>query len=176
MDGSSSQYCIASLPDTSARLPAETNVETPSPRRAAESSTAMPRAPDWLKSPNRPGGGSDGASDAFRRTCGSLLTTPNELGPTTRMPPARASRTSLSCRARPWSPVSAKPLLTTTSPRTPAAAQSRTTSSTDSAGTATTARSTGPGASVTRRTLWTPCTTKASAGSAPLFTACTWPV
>ena len=96
---------------------------------------------------------------------------PNELGPTTRMPRRCAVRTSETCRAAPSSPVSAKPLLTTTSPRTPAAPQSATTSATLSAGTATTARSTWPGMSVTRVWLSTPWTSHASG-----FTAYSGPV
>ena len=52
--GSSSQNCIRSLPLTSARLPAETNEDSPSPRATTVSSRATPRAPDWEKKPMRP--------------------------------------------------------------------------------------------------------------------------
>ena len=169
--GSSSQYCMTSLPDRSARLPDDTKLETPSRRRRAVSRTAIPSAPDWLNRPRRPAGGIDGASEAFNRTSGSVLTMPKELGPTTRMPRACARRTRSRWRARPSSPVSANPLLTTTSPRTPARPQSSTTSATASAGTATTARSTSPGMSVTRVWLSTPCTSHASG-----FTAYRGPV
>ena len=62
------QNCSRSLPETSARLPAETNVDSPSPRLAASARIAMPSAPDWQKKPIRPGGGTTGASVAFIRT------------------------------------------------------------------------------------------------------------
>ena len=58
--GSVSQYCSRSLPDTSARLPAETNVDRPSPRWRAAARIAMPSAPDWQKNPTRPRPGSVG--------------------------------------------------------------------------------------------------------------------
>ena len=51
---SSSQYCSRSLPLTSARLPADTKVEMPSPRRVAASSRATPSAPDCAKKPSGP--------------------------------------------------------------------------------------------------------------------------
>ena len=72
-------------------------------RRAAEASTAMPSAPDCANRPSRPCGGSVGASEALSRTSGSLLISPKELGPTTRMPAPRARRTQLGLqpRARP---------------------------------------------------------------------------
>src|SRR5450631_125060 len=92
--GSSSQYCMQSLPDTSARLPADTKLDTPRPRRAAEASTATPRAPDWLNRPRPPTSGRCAARDALRRTCGLVLSRPIELGPTIRMPCVRATRTS----------------------------------------------------------------------------------
>ncbi len=84
--GSVSQYCSRSLPETSARLPAETKLDTPSPRRAASPSTATPSAPDWQKKPARPGSGATGASEAFSATAGSVLISPRQFGPTTRMP------------------------------------------------------------------------------------------
>src|SRR5450759_3428631 len=84
--GSSSQYCMQSLPDTSARLPAETKLDTPRPRRAAEASAATPRAPDWLNRPRPPTGGSCAAREALRRTAGLVLSRPIELGPRRRIP------------------------------------------------------------------------------------------
>ena len=89
MAGSSSQYCMRSLPDTSARLPAETNVDRPRPRSAAHFRIAIPSAPDWEKNPTGPRPGSIGASVALSRISGSLLAMPRQLGPTTRIrPPA----------------------------------------------------------------------------------------
>ena len=57
MASSSSQYCSTSLPETSARLPALTNVESPRPRLVTFSRIAEPSAPDWQKKPARPRGG-----------------------------------------------------------------------------------------------------------------------
>ena len=62
------QNCSRSLPETSARFPAETKVDRPKPRLAASARMAMPNAPDWQKKPIRPGGGTTGASVAFIRT------------------------------------------------------------------------------------------------------------
>ncbi len=145
--GSPCQYCNRSLPETSARLPAETKLDRPSPRRSASASSATPKAPDWLKMPTRPGPGNRGARVALRRTSGSVFATPRQFGPITRMPAAWAARTSARCAAAPSTPASAKPAEMTTRPCTPAAAASATTSGVDSGGTATTARSTGRPAS-----------------------------
>ncbi len=122
---SSCQYCNRSLPETSARLPAETKLDRPSPRRSASASSATPNAPDWLKMPARPGTGRHGARVALRRTAGSVLATPRQFGPITRMPAAWAARTSARCAAAPSTPASAKPAEITTSPCAPAAAPTR---------------------------------------------------
>ncbi len=146
------------MPETSARLPADTKVEMPMPRWATRWSSAVPSAPDWLKKPTRPRPGRWAARVAFRRTAGSVLAMPRQLGPTTRKPYARAMRTRSSWRARPSGPVSPKPDETTTRPFTPFSAHSSTTSSTASAGTATTARSTSPSMAETLLYARTPAT------------------
>ena len=66
----------------------------------------MPRAPDWQKKPTRPRPGACGAIVALSRTAGSAFTTPRQLGPTTRMPCARATATSFRSSSRPlcWLP------------------------------------------------------------------------
>ena len=64
-----------------------------------------------------------------------------------RMPDARATAVSASCRRRPSPPVSAKPALKTTTAFTPALAQASAVSTTAGAGTAMTAVSTGSGTS-----------------------------
>ena len=99
--GSVCQNCSRSLPDTSARLPAETNVDRPSPRSAASARMAMPSAPDWQKKPDPARRRHAGASVAFIRTAGSVLTRPRQFGPSTRMPvrPGRATRRALRRRA-----------------------------------------------------------------------------
>ena len=161
MRWSSSQYCSRSLPDTSARLPAETKVETPIPRLVADASTCTPSAPDWLNSASPPGAGRVGASEALSRMSSSVLITPNEFGPITRIPWARARRTSARWRRTPRASSSAKPSEITSRTRAPASAQSLTTSSTTAAGTAMTAMSTTPGTSVTRAWLVSPSTSSA---------------
>src|SRR3954468_21866959 len=92
--GSVAQYWSRSLPLTSARLPAETNVDRPRLRLRARSRSATPRAPDWAKNPTRPRPGTIGARLAFSRTSGSVFTMPRQFGPTTRIPEARAAATS----------------------------------------------------------------------------------
>ena len=161
VDSSSSQYCSRSLPDTSARLPALTNVERPRPRLRTFSRIAEPSAPDWQKNPARPRGGISPASDALIETAGSVLMMPSALGPISRTPYERDSPTSRRCRCRPSSPVSAKPDEITTRPCTPLAAQSSTTSSTDSAGTATIATSTSSWMSLTFLYVGSPDTARA---------------
>lgn len=92
VSASSYQYCRTSLPETSARLPEETNVDrpvtpvTPPPRRCSRDSSATPMAPDWANRPMRPARGMSGASEAFSRTSGEVLMTPKEFGPMIRMP------------------------------------------------------------------------------------------
>ena len=139
------QYWSRSLPLTSARLPAETKVDSPMFRLRARSRSATPSEPDWAKNPTRPRAGIIGARLALSRTSGSVLTIPRQLGPTTRIPEARADATSARSAARPSGPTSPKPPETTTSPRTRLRRQASTTPATSSAGTASTARSTSPG-------------------------------
>jgi hypothetical protein len=159
---SSSQYCNRSLADTSARLPAETKVETPRPRSRAVFSSDTPSAPDWAKNPIRPRRTSDGIKDALSWTCGSVFMIPSALGPMIRNPLARACWMSRCCSARPSAPDSPKPALTTTAPMTPARPQSAMASRTWSAGRAMTARSIGPGAEATDGKQATPSMTSAS--------------
>src|SRR3954467_6074515 len=102
--GSVDQYWSRSLPLTSARLPAETNVDRPRLRLRARSRSATPRAPDWAKNPTRPRPGTIGARLAFSRTSGSVFTMPKQLGPTTRIPEARAAATSCRSAAPPPPP------------------------------------------------------------------------
>ena len=57
--------CITSLPETSARCPAETNVDRPRPRRRAEASSPTASGADWQNSATAPAVGGSPASDAF---------------------------------------------------------------------------------------------------------------
>ena len=145
MPASSSQYWSRSLPLTSALLPTDTKLDTPSPMRADRSRRAMPSAPDWDCMAMRPGVDAYGEKVASRPM--AVLTTPRQLGPTSRMPLRRARSRSSACAAT--SPTSPNPALSTTTPATPFAAHWRTTSITAAAGTATTAKSTAPGMSST---------------------------
>ncbi|CAM5249141.1 hypothetical protein SVIOM342S_10098 [Streptomyces violaceorubidus] len=113
VSGSSYQYWRTSLPETSARLPEETKVDTPvtpvtpPPRRCSRESRAMPMAPDWANRPIRPVRGISGAREALSRTCGEVLMIPKALGPMMRMPYVRACRTRARWRSRPSGPLSA---------------------------------------------------------------------
>jgi hypothetical protein len=103
-----------------------------------------------------------GATEALRLTEGSVLMMPKLLGPMTRMPLARASRTTSCCSSAPSGPASAKPLETTTAPLTPRSTHWASTSGTEAAGTVRTARSTGPGTSDTAAYASVPPTSNAS--------------
>ena len=148
--GSSIQYCIRSLLDRSARLPAEANTDSPRLRRCTLASSPMASVPLSANRPSRPTGGRDWASEAFNGATGLVLMMPNDTGPTTRIPACRARSRSCCCNARPCGPDSAKWPEGTTRVRTPMAAHSSTTPSTFAAGTAMTAISTGPGSALTR--------------------------
>ena len=84
--GSCSQYCRTSLLDRSALSPSDTNAESPIPRRDMPSIAAAPNAPLWDTKPTVPAGTSARAKVAVSDTAGSLLTTPMQLGPTSRIP------------------------------------------------------------------------------------------
>ncbi len=131
-------------------LPIEANWVRPMPRSAAALRIATPRAPDWLTKPTVPGRAGVGAKVALSRTPASVLITPMQFGPTIRTPAARTVSHSRRSSAAPSSPVSAKPAVMVTIPRTPAARHSSTTGCTRSRGTMTTARSIGSGTSPIR--------------------------
>lgn len=84
--GSSSQNWRASLPETSARFPAEMKVDSPAPEPSSSSRTAMAMAADWVKIPTRPGGGRYGAGLALSRMSSAVFRTPNAPGPISRIP------------------------------------------------------------------------------------------
>ena len=105
----------------------------------------MASDPLSAKRPNRPRGGRDSASEAFSGATGLLLMSPNDTGPTTRIPACRAAPRNCRCSVEPSAPDSAKCPDATTRAPTPLPAHWSTTSSTRWAGTATTAMSTGSG-------------------------------
>src|SRR5674536_383830 len=74
--GSCSHHHSRSLVLTSAWLPTETKVDTPTSSAVARSSRAIPKPPDWDRKPIGPGRGGVGANVALSRTAGSVLTTP----------------------------------------------------------------------------------------------------
>ena len=103
---SCSQHSSRSLVETSARLPSETNIETPSCRAAARPSSPIPTAPDGEPIASAPARTRASLNVAFRLTSAAVFSTPNELGPTSRKPPPRTISSSRSSRARAASPSS----------------------------------------------------------------------
>lgn len=145
--------------DTSARLPIETNVESPNASSSARLIAAKPSPPDCDTSATRPGAGTMPAKVAVSRTRGSLLRTPRQFGPTRRIPDLRHTVSNRSCSAAPSGPASANPAERTTSALTPRDAHSPATAGTIAAGTATTASSTSPGTSAMLRYAGSPAIT-----------------
>ncbi len=86
MRSSSAQYWSRSLADTSARLPMAANDEAPRPVSPMRSSSAPPIVPDSDSSATGPGRTLGVAKVACRRTAGSVLITPRQLGPSRRIP------------------------------------------------------------------------------------------
>ena len=124
--GSCSQNCSRSLGDRSARLPIDANADSPSPSASACSSSAIPTPPLCEDTATLPGRGAVGANVAFRPA--GVLSTPRQLGPTSRIPVARHRDSRSRWRSAPSAPVSAKPAEMTTRLRTPFAAHSCATS------------------------------------------------
>src|SRR5680860_757318 len=137
VSSSASQYCSRSLPEMSALLPTEAKLDRPTPRRSAAARMARPSAPDWLEKATRPAGGNTLLKVAFMRTASLPLSTPMQLGPTTRMPCARTTDMSSRSRAAPSAPASLKPAEMITAALQPMRAASCTTSVTSGAGTHT---------------------------------------
>ena len=95
----------------------------------------MPSAPDCEDMAMLPGSGYTGENEPFMLTAALVLMTPRQLGPIMRMPARRTIDRSSFSRALPSGPVSEKPALMTTMPRTPFSTHCWTTSSTMAAGT-----------------------------------------
>ena len=142
----------------SALFPTDTNEESPIPRRLVSLMTARPTAPLCDRNPTVPGSGVIDANVPFRATSGSVLITPMQFGPTSRIPHRRHTSTSSRCRLGPSPPVSPNPAEMTTSPRTPLRPHASATSMTNGALTAMNATSTGPGTSSIVGYAFTPCT------------------
>ena len=145
--GSSAQYSMRSLVETSALLPTETNWDMLTFRPRAYARIASPSAPLWLENAIGPGAGNAGEKVALRRTSPSVFATPMQLGPIIRAPAARTRSRSAVSRARPAGSISPKPAVMTTMAGTAFARHASTAPSTHAAGTAITARSTAPGTS-----------------------------
>lgn len=99
--------------------------------------------PLWLMTATGPSPGATSRNMVEKLAMAPLpkLARPCELGPTMRMPAARARAVIASCRARPASPVSEKPAEMTMAAATPSAAHSSTARNACSPATATIARS-----------------------------------
>ena len=146
MLSSSSQYCSRSLPETSARLPAETNVESPRPRRETFSRIAMPSAPDWQKNPARPRGRHHRRQRGVEREVRRGVDDAERVGTDQPQPVGRGRAGGLALQLPALLAGLGEPRRRRrSSPCTPLCAQSSTTSGTASAGTATIATSTAPG-------------------------------
>ena len=78
------------MPDTSARLPRATNDESPSPASWAVVTRTAPTIPDSESSDSRPRRVGTSAKVAWSRTSSSVLMSPRQFGPTSRMPHERA--------------------------------------------------------------------------------------
>ena len=130
--------------------PSETNALSPIPRRDAPSIAAAPNAPLWETKPIVPAGTSARANVAVRRHAGSVLTTPMQFGPTSRIPVDRQTSSSSASRAAPSAPGLGE-AGGDHDERADArlGALARDARARCSAGTATIARSTGPGVSFT---------------------------
>ena len=162
--GSVCQYCSMSLPDRSARLPAETKVDSPRPRLRAAARIAMPSAPDCAKNPIRPRPGRSGREGGVEPHLGGGVGHPERVG----ADHAHAVRAGRRDEA-PLGQHALRPRL-----REPGAhddergdalgeAGARGRRRCPAAGTATTARSTSSGMSVTEAYARTPRTERASA-------------
>jgi hypothetical protein len=84
------------LPEISALLPTLTNVDRPMPRIWAWFITARPSAPDCDMNATRPSGGHAVVNVPFSLTLGSVLATPMQFGPISRMPWERHTSSSSS--------------------------------------------------------------------------------
>ncbi len=160
------QYCSRSLPDTSARLPAETNVDSPTSRRTASPSTATPSAPDWLKNPVRPRRGISGASEALSSMRRVVVGDAQAVRPDDAHPVRARLGHQRALGGEPGGPVVGALAEAAGDHDQPAhAAWPRTRSTTPpttSAGTAITTRSTSPGMSSTPANAGRPSTSVAS--------------
>ena len=116
----------------------------------------MQSAPDWLMKPSRPGRAIERAKVALKLETG--LITPRQFGPTTRIPPFRASSSTCRSSASPSAPSSLKPALMMTAPLTPFCAHSRITAGTALEGVEMTASSQSPGIAETEGYAFTPST------------------
>ena len=129
--------------ETSALFPRLTNLEKPTFRPMAQSSTAVQSAPDWEKKEMNPLGGVPRENEAFSEACVSIR--PRQLGPSTRTPADVAASRRDRSRATPAPPISLNPAEMTIPARIPFAASRGIPSRTAFGGTTKTHRSTGPG-------------------------------
>ena len=109
--GSSTSIPAISLAVRSASLPVPIRWEKPIPRGAPRAMIAPIMEPDCETKAMRPAGRLSASNAAFTEQAvrAFRLIRPMELGPSSRTPAAFAVASSLSCKARPSSPASAKP-------------------------------------------------------------------
>ena len=109
---------------TSSIEPSETTALNPTFSRALQSRTAVRSAPLWLTKPTVPGAEMPAANVAFSPVVGRI--TPRQLGPTIRIPLARAVARIWRSSSAPSGPTSLNPAEMMTTAFTPAAAHSST--------------------------------------------------
>ncbi|CAB4872590.1 unannotated protein [freshwater metagenome] len=145
-EGSSTNCAATSTAVISASLPVVTAIPIGTPRSSPNESAPKPSAPDWLTSAILPAGIGVAVEEntglKVANTRAGPPTAPMQLGPTSRMPCARATRTNSACAFAPSAPVSANPDVITMHTEVPTWAQSVTAASTAEAGTITRAKST----------------------------------
>jgi len=132
VSGSSTSREAISPADRSASLPVPITLAKPKPRAAARLSSVPMTLPECETTDQRPGFRPSASSAALtlQAVAARRLTTPMLLGPSRRMPPARAVARMRACRAAPSGPASAKPSARMQASGTPRAAQAATAAST----------------------------------------------
>src|ERR1700684_1647317 len=136
-----------SLLDTSYLSPTDAKEDTPMPSRDRCPSSAIPTPPDCTTTPATPPAGWPAAKVAFSPIRGT--TTPEQFGPTSRMPYLR----HIASNPAPSAP---RPEVITVRARTPLRPHPAATPGTAAGGTAITTRSTASGRSSTDATQGTP--------------------
>ena len=127
MSGSSTMVSATSATVRSHSFPIETIFAKPIPRSPPREMKVPNRLPDCEMTEYPPAGNSGSSMMvlAVSASDGLIPMIPMQFGPIRRTPPARAISTISSCRARPFSPTSAKLAVKMVAMEAPISAQSR---------------------------------------------------